>query len=66
MGTMVNEYRGYYIFFEPVPVPSKKFDYQFVHKDFDGAPDSGDSRYGAAPSVQECIDKIDELEDEMT
>lgn len=37
--------------------------YEFVHDDYDGAPDANDNRYGFAASVDEAKSEIDELED---
>jgi hypothetical protein len=34
--------------------------WEYVHDDYDGAPDAGDNRYGHGQTVAECIDEIDE------
>ncbi len=59
------EYRGYTITHGAKPVPTRVWDYDFVHADYDGAPDSGDRRCGNGASVDDCKEQIDELiEDE--
>lgn len=35
-------------------------DWDWVHKDFDGAPDANDSRYGYEKTVNDCIESIEE------
>jgi hypothetical protein len=44
--------------------PAARFDWEFVHKDYDGAPDGNDNRCGRGASFQDCIDQIDEIEAE--
>ena len=39
------------------------FQYNYVHNDYDGAPDAGDSRCGVARTVQEAKDQIDERDE---
>ena len=59
-------YRGWVIKYDPPPVPFRNCDWAFVHRDFDGAPDAGDHRYGHAASVVEAKAAIDSLiEDEQ-
>jgi hypothetical protein len=50
---------------DPVPpIPGwQKFKFQYVHKNYDGAPDSGDHRAGNAPTIDACKREIDELLD---
>lgn len=36
--------------------------YDYVHTDFDGAPDANDGRYGHARTVEEAKAEIDEYE----
>lgn len=36
--------------------------YNYVHDDYDGAPDAGDNRCGHAMTVQDAQEAIDELE----
>ena len=38
--------------------------WEFSHEDYDGAPDSGDNRAGGGHSIEECIELIQELEQE--
>lgn len=40
------------------------YQYDFVHDSYDGAPDSGDSRYGQAHTVEEAKALINEKEDD--
>ncbi len=40
--------------------------WEFVHDDYDGAPDSGDHRCGQAATVEDCIDEIKRIEGEAT
>ena len=62
---MVEEYRGYTITYWAKPVPTRAWDYDFSHEDYDGAPDSGDHRCGNGASVEDCKEQIDDLiEDE--
>jgi hypothetical protein len=64
---MVDEkYRGYIIGYSQKPIPTRAMDYDFYHEDVDGAPDSGDNRYGNGPSVEDCKAQIDEqIEEEL-
>ena len=55
------EYKGYLITFDPKPIPFRGCDFDYAHVDFDGP---GDRRCGNAGSVQDCMDLIDELEDD--
>lgn len=55
---MSETYRGYVI----EPAWGGRFD--FVHQDYDGAPDSKDRRCGLGTSVQDCKAQIDEIESE--
>ena len=54
------EYRGYQITYWAKPVPTRAWDYDFSHEDYDGAPDSGDARCGAARTMEEAKELIDE------
>lgn len=53
------EYRNYTIWYDPPPIPLRKFDWHFTHVDYD----LGDPRHGDGPSVEDCKAQIDELED---
>jgi hypothetical protein len=65
-------YRGYQIYFDPPPIPTRNCDWHFVHDDYDGAPnepDEGpaDHRCGSGSSIEDCkaqIDDIDDIEDD--
>jgi len=52
-------YRKWRIIHNPKPIPSRAFDWDFYHTDYDGP---GDSRAGAAESVGGCIREIKEIE----
>jgi len=51
------------IYFDPPPIPVRNCDWHFVHKDYDGASDACDMRYGHAASVEACKGEIDFIED---
>ena len=53
------KYFDYTISYKPKPIPTNKFDYDFVHDDFDGATDSSDDRCGNAESIEDAIEQID-------
>ncbi len=57
-------YGDWTISYDPPPIPFRGLDYTYTHKDYDGAPDSGDRRCGYAGSVDECKADIDEIEAE--
>ena len=54
-------YKQFTISFDPKPIPDRRFDWDFQHVDYDGAPDSGDFRCGSAKSVAACQDLIDDI-----
>jgi|GEM_PF-6347600 len=56
----IARYRGYDITFWAKPIPDRRFDYDFVHRDYD----EGDRRHGSAASVEEAKSEIDLIEDE--
>jgi hypothetical protein len=56
------EYKGYIISHEPKPIPSRAFDWDYLHEAFDGAPDAEDSRCGNGASTEDCKDQIDDME----
>lgn len=39
---------------------SPETDWSWVHKDFDGAPDGNDNRYGYGSSIEDCKTQIDD------
>jgi len=55
---MTEFYRDYKISYDPPPVPTRAWDYQFVHIDYDGPPDE---RCGTAPSLEDAKRQIDEI-----
>ena len=62
---MSERYRNYTIEYYPPPIPTRQFDFQFVHDDYDGAEDSNDRRAGHAESPAACREAIDEIEDDL-
>lgn len=56
-------HRGWRIF---VSGNGRGHDYAFAHDDFDGAPDAGDHRCGAAATIEACKAEIDVYEEELT
>lgn len=52
-------YRGYWIEYDPPPIPSRAHDWQWWHDEYDGAPDSHDHRYGSSASLEEAKAEID-------
>lgn len=58
-------YKGYKISYNPKPIPTDQMDWDFVHDDFDGAPDSNDRRCGSAASVEACKGEIDDLIEDL-
>jgi hypothetical protein len=55
-------YGRWMICFAPPPIPTRKCDWQFVHDDYDGAPDAHDNRAGHAGSIAQAMAEIDERE----
>lgn len=58
-------YRNYTITFDPKPIPSRQFDYDFHHDDYDGAVDSTDHRCGSAGSAEDAKIEIDCIESDL-
>jgi hypothetical protein len=52
--------KGWKIQLSRKPVPSKKFDYDYWHEDYDGS-DGGNGLYGQAPSIKDAINQINEV-----
>jgi hypothetical protein len=52
-------YKDYKIYREYYPFER----WTFVHDSYDGAPDAGDHRCGNEKTVDDCIEQIDEIED---
>ena len=55
---MTEFYRNYNISYDPPPVSTRIWDYQFAHVDYDGP---GDNRCGTAPSLEDAMRQIDEI-----
>ena len=49
------QYKDYIITYEPKPIPTDKWDFNYAHKDFDG-PEDG--RYGIGSSIIDCMQQI--------
>lgn len=58
---MQTTYKDFIISYDPPPIPDRTCDWQFVHRDFDGAPDGLDHRCGRAASMEGCKAEIDDL-----
>jgi hypothetical protein len=55
------EYRGYWIEYNPKPIPAScGVDWDWHHDDFDGAPDGNDNRCGCSASLNAAKADIDE------
>jgi hypothetical protein len=64
-------YRDYEIYYDPKPIPDRRSDWNYVHKDYDGGyyDEEGnvceaDPRHGCAESIEACKREIDCLYDE--
>ena len=55
------KYRGYSIYCDRDCTPLK-LDWNFVHDDYDGAPDANDFRCGREKTIEDCIITINEIE----
>lgn len=53
-------YRGWNVSFDPPPIPTRVFDWEATHPDYDGAPDGNDSRIAYGASRREVQSAIDE------
>jgi len=42
------------------PIPLRCFDWEYVHDEYDGAPDAFDDRHGNVASMAEAIEAIEE------
>ena len=62
--TRIN-YRGYFIEFNPKPIPFRGADWDWWADGYDGAPDSHDRRCGTAASENACKQEIDELIEDL-
>ncbi|HEY9219508.1 MAG TPA: hypothetical protein VIO94_15785 [Phenylobacterium sp.] len=59
MRSGLTAYRGWWIDYDPPPIPTRNCDWQFWHDDFDGAPDGNDNRCGSAASLEDAKAEID-------
>jgi hypothetical protein len=57
-------YGNWTIAYNPPPIPVRSCDWQYCHNDFDGAEDACDNRHGSAPTLAECLNEIDDYEEE--
>ena len=55
--------KGWTITRDPKPIPDRRFDWDYIHEDYDGA-DGGNGLCGSAASYEEAIKEIKEIEDE--
>ncbi len=58
----MTKYKGYYIWYEPKPIPTVTCDYSFCHLNFDGPEDK---RYGFTTSIFKAMQQIDAIEEEL-
>lgn len=49
--------RDWWIYYDPPPIPTRAWDWHWVHEDYDGL---GDPRHGDAPTREACMKAIDE------
>ena len=54
---------GWKITYDPKPIPDRRFDWDFIHDDYDGAPDGNNHLAGNGSSVDDCINQIREIEE---
>ena len=59
------DYRGYHIYFDPPPIPTRAADWHFYHDNYDAEVESDgtviqDPRHGDGPSLEDCKAQIDE------
>ena len=53
------EYKGWHIQYNPKPIPIRSADFDVFAEDYDGAPDSGDTRSFTCVSIEEAKAEID-------
>ncbi len=51
---------GWQIDYNPKPIPDRRFDYDFVHEEYDGE----NGLCGSGQSKEDCIEQINELQQE--
>jgi hypothetical protein len=59
---MTARYGLYRIDYDPPPIPDRRFDWSYVHDQYDGP---GDRRCGRAESLDDARNEIDALEQDM-
>ena len=47
------------------PIPDRTHDWELVHKDYDGAPDSGDTRAFTGPTIEDVYQQAIEYNEEQ-
>lgn len=52
-------YRDFIITYDPPPIGTRRCDWQYAHKDYDGTEDGEDRRIGFAASEYDCRTLID-------
>lgn len=58
-------YKGWKVCYDPKPIPDRRHDWDFIHDDYDGAPDSGNRHLcGTAASFEDALRQIDEIEED--
>ena len=57
-------YAGWTITHDPKPIPDRRFDYDFVHDNYDGT-DYSSHLCGNASSLEECLELIEEVENNV-
>ena len=55
--------QGWSVVFNPKPMPDRRFDYDFVHEDYDYCSDAGSNGLcGNAESIEDAVKQIKEIE----
>jgi hypothetical protein len=57
------KYGKWDIYYDAKPIPTTACDWNFVHEDYDGAPDANDNRCGTGKDVADCLNQIRDMED---
>ena len=61
---MTCQLNGWTISYNPPPIPDRRWDWSFVHKDYDADDDGDNGLGGCAGSVEECLNEIALIEAE--
>ena len=57
---------GWNITYNPKPIPTRDFDYDFVHENYDYCTETGDNGLcGNGKSVEDCLGQIKEIWHEL-